>query len=107
MSEQNPTVSTAPVKPAKPSKPSKPSPEFPLTAHPAGHWCKKIRGKIHYFGRWDDPDAALQKYLETKDALHAGKTPRPDAGALTIKDVANHFLNTNLEHQDSGQLSPR
>ena len=38
------------------NKPAKPYPEFPLTAHPAGYWCKKIRGKIHYFGPWDDPD---------------------------------------------------
>jgi len=28
-------------------KPNKPYPEFPLTAHPVGQWCKKIRGKIH------------------------------------------------------------
>src|SRR5215831_11150755 len=61
-----------------PADPGKPYPEFPLTAHPAGYWCKKIRGKIHYFGPWDDPDGALAKYPEQKDALHAGRTPRPD-----------------------------
>lgn len=48
----------------KPAKPSKPYPEFPLTAHPAGTWCKKIRGKLHYFGPWADPDSALQKQLD-------------------------------------------
>ena len=40
-------------------RPAKPYPEFPLTAHLAGYWCQKIRGKIHYFGPTDDPDAAL------------------------------------------------
>lgn len=75
-----PTKSATSDKPAKPTKPAKPYPEFPLTAHPAGYWCKKIRGKIHYFGPWDNPDAALKKYLEQKDALHAGRKPRPDAG---------------------------
>jgi hypothetical protein len=45
-----------PAVPGKPAKPSKPYPEPPLTAHPAGYWCKKIRGKLHYFGKWEDPD---------------------------------------------------
>src|SRR5438552_14178225 len=85
--------STNPPPPDKAGKPAKPYPEFPLTAHPAGYWCKKIRGKIHYFGKWDDPDGALAKYLGQKDALHAGRKPRPDTGAATVKDVANGFLN--------------
>jgi integrase len=104
MSEPNSNPS---VPAAKPTKPSKPYPEFPLTAHPAGYWVKKIRGKLFYFGRWDDPDAALAKYLEQKDALHAGKTPRPDSGALTVKELANHFLNAKLEAVEAGELSPR
>jgi integrase len=107
MSEHHPTASTSSVKPAKPSKPSKPYPDYPLTAHPAGCWCKKIRGKIYYFGPWSDPDAALQKYLEQKDDLHAGKTPRADPEALTVKDVANAYLNAKNEAVDAGELSAR
>jgi integrase len=89
----------------KPAKPSKPYPEFPLTPHPSGVWCKKIRGKLHYFGTWNDPDAALQAYLEQKDALHAGRTPRPDPEALTVKDLANAFLNAKQALVDTGELS--
>src|SRR5262245_17131501 len=101
MSETNSTA------PDPSGKPAKPYPEFPLTAHPAGVWCKKIRGKLHYFGPWDDPDGALAKYLEQKDALHAGRTPRPDPDALTVKGVANAFLNARKQAMEAGGLSPR
>src|ERR1700745_335054 len=98
MSESHPTA---------PAKPAKPYPAYPLTAHPAGYWCKKIRGKLYYFGPWDDPDGALKKYLEQRDDLHAGRTPRPETGAATVKDVCNHFLNAKQQLVDAGELSPR
>jgi integrase len=90
-------------------KPAKPYPDFPLTAHPAGYWCKKIRGKLHYFGPWSDPDGALKKYLAERDDLHAGREPRatPDPTAVTVKDVANAFLNAKDALVNAGELSPR
>ena len=88
-------------------KPSKPYDTFPLFAHSNGSWAKKIRGKLHYFGPWADPDAALAKYLAEKDALHAGRKPRPAAEALTIKDVVNAFLNHKDTLVSAGELSAR
>jgi integrase len=99
--------STRSRSPDKPNKPDKPYPEFPLTAHPAGYWCKKIRGKIHYFGPWDDPEGALKKYEEQKDALHAGKTPRSDPEALTVKDVANAYMRAKKQAVEASELSIR
>jgi hypothetical protein len=52
--------STSPPVPGKTTKPNKPYPDFPLTAHPAGYWCKKIKGRTHYFGPWSDPEGALR-----------------------------------------------
>jgi integrase len=101
------TDSTTPSGAGKPAKPSKPYPEFPLTAHPAGYWCKKIRGKIHYFGPWADPDAALNSYLAQKDDLHAGRKPRSDPGAVTVKDVVNAFLIAKQALVDAKELSQR
>jgi integrase len=88
------------------SKPAKPYPEFPLTSHPAGYWCKKIRGKLYYFGPWADPDSALRKYLEQKDALHAGRKPRAELESPTVKDLANAYLNHKQTLVDAGELSP-
>jgi integrase len=93
--------------PASGGKPAKPYPEFPLFAHAAGVWAKKIRGKMHYFGPWSDPDGSLRKYLKQKDDLHAGKASRTDPNDVTVKDVVNAFLNAKQAQVDSGELSPR
>jgi 2'-5' RNA ligase len=47
---------------------------FPLHLHKTGQWAKKIRGRRVYFGQ--DKESALKKYLEQREALEAGRTPR-------------------------------
>jgi hypothetical protein len=63
-----------------------------LFAHNNGQWSKKVRGKIHHFGVWADPQAALEKWIAQKDELLAGRTPRAANGALSVSGLANHFL---------------
>ena len=62
---------------------------------------------MHYFGPWSDPDAALKKYLEQRNDLHGGRTPRPDTEAVMVWDVVNSFLNHKRDLRDAGELSPR
>src|SRR5207249_1293600 len=49
----------------------------------------------------------LARYLEQKEALHAGRKPGPDPEALTVKDLVNAFLTHKLDLRDAGELSPR
>jgi integrase len=84
-------------------KAEKPYPEFPLFAHQSGRWCKKIRGQHVYFGPLDDPNAALQKWLDEKDYLLAGKTPPADREGLTVRDLVNGFLTSKQRLVESGE----
>jgi integrase len=86
-------------------KPAKPKPEFPLFPHASGQWAKKIRGKLHYFGVWADPDAALNNYLAQNDDPHAGRKPRPNQDAVTVKELANLFLDHKQALLDAGELT--
>ena len=96
-----------PTKPTKRTKPSKPHPDFPLFPHAAGVWAKKVRGKLHYFGPWADSDAALSKWLDQKDDLLAGRTPRAKTDGLSVRDLCNEFLAVKDQQTQSGEIVPR
>lgn len=89
------------------SKPTKPHPSFPLTPHPNGQWCKKIRGKLRFFGVWADPQAAMERYLKHASDLHAGREPTVSVDELTVKELANHYLNYQAQKLDAGEIGPR
>ena len=91
-------------------KVAKPHPDYPLTPHPTGRWCKKIRGKLHYFGKIDGDEkgeAALNDWLEKKDDLLAGRTPRVSGDELTVRDLVNRFLTVKQAHVDSREITQR
>jgi integrase len=81
---------------------------------------KKIRGKIHYFGRWgrvvdgklvrvegDGWKEALELYKAQADDLHAGRTPRAQGDGLTLADLCNAFLTAKQRKVASGELGTR
>ncbi len=84
---------------------------FPLWKHPSGRWCKKVRGKAFYFGKVaDDPEgqAALERWLNDKDDLLAGRRPRrKDDDALTVGKLVNLYLSGRQAKVKSGELAER
>jgi len=89
-------------------KPSKPYPSFPLTAHNNGQWCKKVRGKVHFFGVWEDADSALQNYLSVAQDLHEGRQPSPiniPAQDTIVKEACNHYLTYQARRAELGEIS--
>lgn len=94
----------------KTRKPQKPYPSYPLTAHNNGQWCKKIRGKVYFFGVWATPDAALDEYLRVAADLHAGRQPRTETispDQVTVKELCNHYLTHQLRKVETGEVNPR
>ncbi|MSU77463.1 MAG: site-specific integrase [Gemmataceae bacterium] len=93
---------------------AKPYASFPLTAHVTGRWCKKIKGRVIFFGKIVPDDGgksaqvALDKFLHEKDYLATGRTPPPDPkDSVTLRDLVNSFLTFKRSRTDSGELSTR
>jgi integrase len=87
-------------------KPKKPYDDFPLFPHGNGQWAKKIRGRLHCFGPWSNPQDALKNYLKDKDDLEAGRPPRRAQGdeTLTVKKMVGLFLDDKDIVVQSGEM---
>ena len=85
--------------------------DFPLTKHPRGYWCKKIKGKLHYFGKVaDDPEgrAALEEWSNSKESiLLYGYKPDKHSGKLTVGELVNEYLNARRLDVEAGELAER
>src|SRR5262245_15767794 len=115
MTESNSTAPSGARKPRqrKPKKPKKPRKDFPLTPHPCGLWCKKVRGKLHYFGSWrDDPKGDKAEALWEADAedLKKGRVPKRRRtvvadGEHNLGHLIDEFLKTKRAKLAAGELS--
>ena len=92
-------------------KPRKPRKGFPLFPHATHRWAKKVRGRLVYFGPvTPDGDhgaqAALERWLQQKDDLLAGRAPRVSGGGVTIREMLNRFLTAKEALVASGEIRP-
>ena len=86
----------------KRQKPAKPSKDFPLTPHNNGRWCKKINGRLYYFGVWEDPETAMQEYVYRRDYILAGREP-PQPG-ITLFEVLDKFMLSKSVDLENGEI---
>ena len=84
-------------------------------------WAKKIRGRLHYFGRWgrkqgerivpvQDVKAsareAVNRYNQQRDDLYDGRVLRPkEDGCYALRTLCNEFLTAKMNKVESGELS--
>jgi integrase len=85
-------------------KPNKPSKTYPLFAHANGQWCKRIAGNQHYFGKWEDPQAALESFRSFVDK---GSRRPVDDTRCKLSDFCNRFLTAKDSLVKSDELSIR
>ena len=92
---------------SSPKKRKTRSDKFPLTLHPTGQFCKKIKGKLYYFGT--DKTKALHRYLEEATCLHAGRCQmrKLQDGSIGIKTLCNLYLEHQATRVQANELTVR
>lgn len=117
-SEPDSAVRKSPRK-SKTKLPKKPYPEFPLGPGPSGHWQKRIKKRLCYFGAWGrrvngkleilpnggEWEKALALYKARAEDLYAGRVPQTresnnaasNNDELTLKELCNAFLTAKLK----------
>ena len=83
------------------------SDKFPLTLHSTGQYCKKIQGKIFYFG--SDKKDALQRYLDQATYLHGGQNnlKKPTDDNMTLKQLCDMYLKYQYSKLQANDLTAR
>src|SRR6476646_5454177 len=93
-------------------KVAKPYAGFPLTPHPSGRWCKKVLGKLKYYGKiaGDEKGATALERFNREWPYHKDgrEAPPVDTGdGCTVRTLCNAFLTTKKAKLESGELAER
>jgi len=82
------------------------SDKFPLTLHTTGQYCKKVKGKIYYFG--SDRKEALQRYLDQATYLHGPQEnvqQKPTEAHMTLKQLCDMYLKYQYSKLQANDLT--
>jgi hypothetical protein len=83
------------------------SDKFPLTLHPTGQYCKKVKGKIYYFG--SDKKDAIQRYLDQATYLHEcqDNVQKPTDNNMTLKQLCDMYLKYQYSKLQADDLTAK
>ena len=82
------------------------SDKFPVTLHLTGQYCKKIKGKLYYFG--SDKQNALESYPQQAFWLHSGLPPViNDTQSVSLKVLANQYPDHQESRVQSNEIQQR
>lgn len=79
-------------------------PEYPLSPHAAGQWCKKVRGRLHYFGPLEQHELAVKLWLHQRDWLLAGEEPPGPDDGWTVGKLAAAWKADVEARRDAGEI---
>jgi integrase len=84
--------------------------KLPLYQHRNGQWCKRIRGKLYYFGT--NKQEALRRYYEESTALHSGRghsegQPSRQPDTMTLRDLCNSYIHHQRTRAAAGKIRLR
>ncbi|MHC4174848.1 MAG: hypothetical protein ACYTBX_13450 [Planctomycetota bacterium] len=91
----------------KTSKRKTRSDKFPLTLHRTGQYCKKIKGRMRYFGT--DKKQALERYLGQATYLLGCQRSIQTAanGKMTLKELCDLYLKYQESRVFADELTPK
>ncbi len=83
------------------------SDKFLLTLHPTGQYCKKIKGKMYYFGT--DKKQTLERYLDQATYIHGGRNliQKASNGHMTLKELCDLYLQYQHSKVPANDLTPK
>ena len=81
--------------------------KYPLTLHPTGQFCKKIRGKLYYFGT--NKKEAFRRYIDEAAYLQTGVSIRTSRtnNNVNLLTLCNLYLEQQNSRIEAGEIKMR
>lgn len=84
------------------NRPDKPHPDYPLFANQNGQWCKKVKGKPYYFGKWADDPKGITFYRLRHTFKTLGKRARDREALDLMMGHEDRSIGKRYDHEEIG-----